>query len=175
MLLGIYLRDIISWKKFKDCVCIDTNHCLTYANKQCVSEIVLTVHLPYESRRKWGDVKKKASLLHNGTSCSYIQMLNTFLYVNCGYRVKQNCQHVEKRLEKACSGIKRKFVGKSGAAYQKLSQQDLHLALMFNELMTVGEVESTLATEKERCESIEKTNQELNKSLSEAAVVEEQN
>ena len=168
---GIDLREIISWKKFKDRVRVDTNHCLTHANKQCVSEIVLTVHLPYESQRKWGDVRKKASLLHSGTSCSYIQMLNTFVYANCGYRVKQNCQRVEKRLEKACSEIKRKFVGKSGAAYRTLSQQDLHLALKFNELMTVGEVESALATEKERCESIKKTNQELNQSLSEAAVV----
>jgi hypothetical protein len=121
---GIDHQEIIKWKQFKDCVRIDTNHCLTHANKQCVSdkEIVVTVHLPNESLRKWSDVRKKSSHLSSG-ACSYIQMLNTFLYANCGYRVKEKC------LEKACSEIKQKFVGKSGAAYRKLCQKDLHLAV----------------------------------------------
>ena len=171
---GIDLREIIKWKQFKDRVRVDTNHCLTHANKQCVSdkEIVLTVHLPNESLRKWSDVRKKTSHLSSG-ACTYIQMLNTFLYANCGYRVKEKCLRVEKRLEKACSEIKQKFVGKSGAAYRKLCQKDLHLALMLNELVTVGEVESALATEKVKWENVEKVNLELNKALSESKVADQ--
>ena len=161
------LRKIVNWEQFKDRFKVDTKHCLTHVNKQCVSDkdIVLTVHLPYESLRRWSDVRKKISQLPCGTPASYTKILNTFLHSNCGYRVKENLGRVEKRLEKACSEVKRKFVGKSGAAYRNLCQKELHLALMLNELVTVGEVESVLYAEKLKWKDIEKENQELNKSM----------
>ena len=161
------LREIVNWQEFKDRFKVDTKHCLTHVNKQCVSdkEIVPTVHLPYESLRRWSDVKRKISKLPCGTAASYTKILNTFLHANCGYRVKKNLGRVEKRLEKACSEVKRKFVGKSGAAYRNLCQKELHLALMLNELVTVGEVESVTYAEKLMRKDIEKENQELNKAI----------
>ena len=174
--IDLRIREIIKWKQFKDRVRVDTNHCLTHANKQCAldKEIVLTIHMPHESLRKWGDFRKQISqLMSSGTTCSYIQLLNTFLYTHCGYRVKEKCQRVEKRLEKACSEIRQKFVGKSGAAYRKLCQKDLNLALRLNELVTVGEVDSALATEKLKCAKIEMVNKELDKSLSDAKVADQ--
>ena len=163
------IQEIISWEKFKDRVRVDVNHSAT-VRKQCASlGIVLTVHLPYESLKRWGDIDKKASLFPSG-SCSYVEMLNTFLYPNCGHRVKPKCQRVEKRLRVACGEIKGKFVGKNGTAYRRLCNKDLRLALRFNELVTVDAIESHLATEQQKCEDIENTNHELQKSLSEAVL-----
>lgn len=85
---------------------------------------------------------------------------------------EKNCQHVEKRLDKACSKRRMKFVGKSGAVYRKVCQKDPHLAQSFTELVTVGEAESAFATEKAKWEKIEKVNEELQNSLSEAQVVD---
>ena len=96
--------------------------------------------------------------------------MNVFLFENCGYRVEDNCQRVEKRLEKACSEVKLKFVGKAGAVYNKLCQKDLDLALWFGELVSVREVESALVTEKIESEKIQMVNEELSKTLSDVQV-----
>ena len=160
------LRKLLHWEQFRDRIRVDTKHCLKHVNKQCVSDkdIILTVHLPYECIRKWSDAKNKISRLH-GEASSYIKLLNTFLQASCGYKVKERVLRVEKRLEKACSEVKRKFIGKSGSAYRKLCQKELDLALMLTELVTVSEVESGIATEKLKREEIEKENEQIKKSL----------
>ena len=162
----------MNWERFKDRVRVDTNHCSRYVNKPCASpEVFLTVHLPYESLRKWGDIRKKSPLFPStGVPYSFIQLLNTFLFLSCGYRVRVNCQRVEKRLARACGEIKFKFSGTSGAAFRKRCQNDFHLALRFNEVVKVSEVESTWAAKKEKCEDIKRTNQQLNRSLSEVTM-----
>ena len=87
------------------------------------------------------------------------------MQASCGYKVKERVVRVEKRLEKACSEVKRKFIGKSGSAYRKLCQKELDLALMLTELVKVSEVESGMATEKLKWEEIEKKNEQIKKSL----------
>ena len=93
---------------------IDTNHCKQYLNREHSntiedSPVILTVHLPYESLRRWSDAVCKCSL-------RYVDVVNAFLRENSDYQVKTNCHRVENRLEKACYEVKRKFVGKNGAA-----------------------------------------------------------
>ena len=89
-------------------------------------EVILTVHLPYESLREWGNVRR-VSLVE---SCSYVQILNEFMYEKTGFKVKDKCQRVEKRLEKACSEVRMKFAGKNGTTYRNLCQKEVKLALM---------------------------------------------
>ena len=50
---------------------IDTDHCLNYIRRQCVSctEIVLTVHVPYDCLRQWYDAKQGVL---RGTECTYV-------------------------------------------------------------------------------------------------------
>lgn len=49
-----------NYKKFKNDIVIDTNHCLRYVNAQCTKnaeEIVFTVHITNNVLKQWQDLK----------------------------------------------------------------------------------------------------------------------
>ena len=153
------LRKLLNFDKFKHLIRVDTKHCIQYIRRQRLSdmEVILTVHLPYESLREWGNVRR-VSLVE---SCSYVQILNEFMYEKTGFKVKDKCQRVEKRLEKACSEVRMKFAGKNGSTYRKLCQKEVKLALMLNELVTVGEIEAKLEIEKNLNNNLQRDNETL--------------
>ena len=93
---------------------IDTDHCLNYIRRQCISstEIVLTVHVPHDCLRQWYDAKQ--GVLRE-TECTYVQILNACIRT-CPNGVKiQDGERIEGRLRRSCLRAKQKFRGKSGA------------------------------------------------------------
>ena len=119
----------LEFDRFKNCFRVDTHHYHKYIRRQSVStkKIILTAHLPYECARVWCSARQVA--LAKQIPCSFIQIFNTFLYERTGFKVRNDSKRVETRLRTATAVIKTKFVGKNGAAYRKLCQRELSLAL----------------------------------------------
>lgn len=129
-------RSVVQFERFKERVRVDTNHCARYINRETAKEIakstvLLTIHLPCESLRKWKDAVIKCS-------CGYINILNAFLKDVCGHQVKEDSHRVKKRLETICTTVKRKFVGKNGAAYRKLCESEINMTIKMEELVMTG-------------------------------------
>ncbi len=57
--MSAVLQKYCDFKKFKDDIVIDTDHCLRYVNTQCVNsdEIVFTVHITNNVLKQWQDLK----------------------------------------------------------------------------------------------------------------------
>ena len=81
------------FERFKADVVVDSNHCLNYVNRQCVSseEVAFTVHTTNEVLKSWQDYKEKGTLL----PFSYIDILNCFLSENHAVLVKKDCRRIE--------------------------------------------------------------------------------
>jgi hypothetical protein len=54
-----------NFEKFKRDVVVDTNHCLKYVSRQCISseEVAFTLHITNEVLKSWQDFKEKGILL----------------------------------------------------------------------------------------------------------------
>jgi hypothetical protein len=160
----------LEFDRFKNRFRVDTDHCLKYIRRQSVSNknIILTAHLPYDCVRVWCRARQAA--LAKQIPCSFIQIFNTFLYERTGFKVRNDSQLFESRLRTATNIIKAKFVGKNGAAYRKLCQNELSLTLQMEDLVMLSEVNAQLNEQKsinedlqnekdilqERCESLVK-------------------
>lgn len=105
---------------------IDTDHCLNYVRRQCFSatEIVLTVHVPYDCLRQWYNCMQE---ILRGTGCTYVEILNACIRESCstGVRIKDG-ERIEDRLRRSCQRAKAKFTGKSGA-YRKLMEESMKI------------------------------------------------
>ena len=136
--------ELLSSERYKNRIHVDTSHCLEYVRRQSVSnkEIIFTVHLPYDGLREWCGARQKASARQ--IPCSFVDILNAFLFERTGFRVKSNCQRIEERLRKLCSEVNAKFVGKNGTRYRKLCLKESRLYLQLVDLETLSEVENEL-------------------------------
>lgn len=83
-------------------------------------------------------------------------------------KIKDNNERIEGRLNRVCCEVKRKFVGKNGSNYRKLAQKEMKLAVQLSDLVTVGELEKELWTEKSKNSDLEKHCETLVKKLFEA-------
>ena len=109
--LAVEIRYFLSFDKFKESDRVDTKHCPLYIRRESVpeKEIIFTVHLPFDRK----------------TPCTFVQILNAFLYERTGFKVKDDCDRVEGRLRRIFSEIKAQFVGTNGTTYRKLCQKEI--------------------------------------------------
>ena len=139
---------------------IDTDHCLNYIRRQCISstDIVLTVHVPHDCLRQWYDAKQ--GVLRE-TECTYVQILNACIQT-CPNGVKiQDGERIEGRLRRSCLRAKQKFRGKSGAEYRKLMQDCMKIGIQADEILTISNIESDLQEEVQKNEQLQHENEEL--------------
>ena len=56
--------NLLSLKKFGSRIQVDSEHCLDYVCRQCVSteEIILTLHIPYECLKQCHEAKYNGAL-----------------------------------------------------------------------------------------------------------------
>jgi hypothetical protein len=155
------LKENYNFEKFKRDVIVDTNHCLQYVNRQCVSseEIALTVHITNTVLKSWEDLKEKEVLL----PFSYVTILNSFLAENHAVLVRKDCTRIEEVLRKLCSRVKSAFKGKSGLQYVKLAKQSRRVTIRHGELLRAIDLERELFDLKAAKESLDIENAELNK------------
>ena len=108
------ILDFLSVQKYKNSISVNTNHCLSYANHQSVSdkEIIITIHVSHECLRHWYEARQEALQQH--IPCAYIEILNVYLNANAGLHVKEDCERIEGRLRRTCSDIMVKFKYKNG-------------------------------------------------------------
>ena len=117
-LIYITMSDVLQkycdFKKFKDDIVIDTDHCLRYVNTQCVNsdEIVFTVHITNNVLKQWQDLKDTQQ--SKDISFSFVEILNLFLAQNHAIVIKKDCSRIEERLRRLASVAKRNSSGKRG-------------------------------------------------------------
>ena len=167
-LFEMSILDFLSIEKFKHRIRVDTQHSQRYISKESTPEkaVILTAHLPYEGLREWYEARQKC--LSQNISCKYVEIFNLFLLEKTGMKIKDNNERIEGRLNRACSEIKKKFVGKNGSSYRKLCQKEMKLAVQLSDLVTIGELEKELWTEKTKNSDLEKRCETLVKELFEA-------
>lgn len=153
------ILNLLSLKKFESHIQVDSEHCLDYVRRQCVSteEIILTVHIPYECLKQWHEAKYHGALKE--TECTYVQILNAFIRDSVAVRIKNDCERIEGRLRRSCAEIKKKFFGKSGASYRKLLQNNVKIAVHADEIVTISNVESELQKEVHKNEQLQQENE----------------
>ena len=142
--------NLLQLEKFKNHIQIDSEHCLEYFRRQCVSaeEIIFTVHISYECLRQWHKVRSTLS------GIGHVEILNALLQERNAVKVKEDCERIEGRLRRACSEIKSKYAGKNGNSYRKLTEKELKIAMRASEILTLSEVESQLKKEKAKNEEV---------------------
>lgn len=143
--------NLIDTARFKNQVKIGDNHCLNYVRKQCVSaeEIVLTIIVSYQWLRHLYEARKK------GLTFDFIEVLNTYLADNyCSIKIKRGCTRIEERLRRACSQVEKKFEGKNGSAYRKLSEKEMMIAVRADEVVTYTQLEHELEKEKSKSQQL---------------------
>ena len=82
-----------NFEKFKRDVVVDTNHCLNYVRRQCISsdQIAFTLHITNNVLKSWQDLKEKDILLE----FSFVRILNYFLAENYAILIKEDFQFYE--------------------------------------------------------------------------------
>ena len=92
---------------------IDTDHSLNYIGRQCISctDIILTVHEPYDCLRQMYDAKQAVLRRTEGT---YEQIFNACIRIYpTGIRRKEG-ERIEGRIRRSCLIAKKKSVAKVG-------------------------------------------------------------
>ena len=155
------------FEKYKDRVQIDICHCSQYTSREATTDkdIVLTVHLPYDCLRESRVVRNKAS--REEIPCTFLDILNAFLFKLTGFRVKSNCRRVEGRLERLCGEISSKFIGKNGTTYRKLCLKKSRMALQLKDLETLSELDIECNNQKAKNNDLQERYENLFKDMTE--------
>lgn len=153
-------KQIYDFEKFKRDVVVDTDHCLQYVNKQCISseQIAFTLHITNKALKSWQEFNEKGIL-----SFSYIQIVNCFLAENHAVLVKKDCQRMEELLRKLCAKVRNDFKRKSGSNYVNFARQSKKVVIRQAELLTSGDLERELCDLKAIKEVMKEENKQLHK------------
>ena len=152
------LQEMIEFERYKDSFIVDTNHCQNYVNRKITAgkDIILTVHLPYESLKHWHTIRRKYAEVNSQRTCSYSDILTAFLSKRTGFSIKPENKRIEKRLDRICGLVRGKFVGKNGSQYRKLCQQKAKLGLELCDLVKPTEIQNELLNEKHNSANLER-------------------
>ena len=161
------ILDFLNIEKFKHRIRVDTQHSQRYISESTPEKaVILTAHLPYKGLCEYYEARQKC--LSENISCKYVGIFNLFLLEKTGMKIEDNNECIEGWLNRVCSEIRKKFVGKNGSSYQKLCQKEMKLAVQLSDLVTIGELEKELWTKKTKSSDLEKQYETLVKELFEA-------
>ena len=145
----------VAFQKYKDDITVDNNNCLRYVRRECAQskEIYLTVHITNRALKSWNEIKTTVS-------CTYIEILNSFLAEN--HAVLDN-KRIEELLRRIVGGVTAKFKGKRGRDFLKFSSQTRKIAIQKGELQRIGELKQEIDRLNSECQNLEETNETLEK------------
>lgn len=150
--------DFFNFSSCKQKISISTNHCQNYIQRQNVSdnEIALTIRIPNEHLRTWHD-KKEHSLLRPLT---YVQILNAFIS-NWGISIKEDCERIDGRVRRISSEVKSKCCKLQGRGRLKFLEGMKNLAVHYEELVNVNELQEALSATKQNTDVLSRENKFL--------------
>ena len=131
-----------NFEKFKRDVIVDSNHCLNYVRRQCISldQIAFTLHISNNVLKSWQDLKEKEILLE----FSFVRILNYYLAENYAMLIKEDCKRIEELLRRLCSKVKNSLKKKKGYDYVTFGRESRSVVLRTVELLTSGTLEREL-------------------------------
>lgn len=118
------------------------------------SEILATVHIPYEYLKEW--YKKKDCCSASVDQISYIELLNSEIVDKSVIKIKEDCTRIEGRLRRVAYEVKAKYrVVKGGVAYQKLGRLTKQIAVCRDEVISFQQLEENITALKETNNNLE--------------------
>ena len=126
----------------------DTNHCLNYVRRQCISsdQIAFTLHITNNVLKSWKDLKETDILLE----FSFVRILNYFLAENYAILTKEDCKRIKGVLRRLCSKLKNSLKKKKGYDYVTFGRESRRVVIRTVERLTSGDLKRELC---KSCES----------------------
>ncbi|CAB4021439.1 Hypothetical predicted protein [Paramuricea clavata] len=123
-----------------------------------------SLHCAFKCLCTWHEARQQA-LAQNIARTSYVEILNAILSEETGLKLREDNECIEGHLRRECGQIVRKSSEKCGSSHRKLFKKELKLAVQFDDLASMAELEKKLASKLLKNKDLEKRCEDLVKEL----------